>query len=644
MIQHVIVVPLMVFVLLLSATAYVWHEIKQVQLSQEISDARDDLEFVSAHLAAHLDVRFVLAQLIRQEWIDAQTLNPADFAAIVRPKLQRFMDIQAINWLGPDGVIKWVNPLEGNEGAIGLDIRNHPVASRPLKDAERLKELRVTPPIDLAQGGRGFVVYLPVYELGQLKGFINMVFRISSLIEGALPAGSLQNYDLHITDGETPVFENHLGTHLATPASRQIGVGNRQWTISIAPTRAAGSEFSQASSNLFLLLGLIFTVALPLMLFQLMKRNAELRMTQRRLADWADISSDWFFETDENLRYTYFSPRFEEVTGVPPEQLLGKTRQEGGAPEAEPAELQAILRNMEDRLPYRDFEHSRTKPDGSKVFLSVSARPAYDDTGNFIGYRGIGRDITERKTSQKALNDALIASEHANRAKSEFLATMSHEFRTPLNAIIGFSEMLKEQYFGKLGDKNYVEYATDIHRSGRHMLDLVNDILDFSAIEASKRQMHPEAFSFQDVLSDGIRNVETQLRKKNLSLKQELDADLPPLYADKRSVYQIVLNLLSNAVKFTNPGGGVTITASSDGKVFSFCIADTGIGIAQDQLATITEPFSQSQADPHIAGSGTGLGLTIVKSLVEAHGGALEIESETGVGTRVTVRLSVTKK
>lgn len=644
LIQHVIVVPLMVFVLLLSATAYVWHEIKQVQLSQEISDARDDLEFVSAHLAAHLDVRFVLAQLIRQEWIDAQTLNPADFAAIVRPKLQRFMDIQAINWLGPDGVIKWVNPLEGNEGAIGLDIRNHPVASRPLKDAERLKELRVTPPIDLAQGGRGFVVYLPVYELGQLKGFINMVFRISSLIEGALPAGSLQNYDLHITDGETPVFENHLGTHLATPASRQIGVGNRQWTISIAPTRAAGSEFSQASSNLFLLLGLIFTVALPLMLFQLMKRNAELRMTQRRLADWADISSDWFFETDENLRYTYFSPRFEEVTGVPPEQLLGKTRQEGGAPEAEPAELQAILRNMEDRLPYRDFEHSRTKPDGSKVFLSVSARPAYDDTGNFIGYRGIGRDITERKTSQKALNDALIASEHANRAKSEFLATMSHEFRTPLNAIIGFSEMLKEQYFGKLGDKNYVEYATDIHRSGRHMLDLVNDILDFSAIEASKRQMHPEAFSFQDVLSDGIRNVETQLRKKNLSLKQELDADLPPLYADKRSVYQIVLNLLSNAVKFTNPGGGVTITASSDGKVFSFCIADTGIGIAQDQLATITEPFSQSQADPHIAGSGTGLGLTIVKSLVEAHGGALEIESETGVGTRVTVRLSVTKK
>ncbi len=644
LIQHAVVVPLVVFVLLLSATAYVWYEIKQFQLLQEISDTEEELEFVSAHLAAHLDVRLVLAQLIREEWIDAKSQDPEDFAAIVRPKLQRFMDIQAINWLGADGVIKWVNPLEGNEGAIGLDVRNHPIARKPLEDAERLMELQVTPPIELAQGGHGFVIYLPVFELGQLKGFINVVFRAGSLIKRALPAGSLENYDLHISDGDTLIFENHLGSHLANPTSRTINVRNREWSVSIAPTRAAGSEFSKASGNLLLLFGLIFSVALPLMLFQLMQRNAELRDTQRRLADWADISSDWFFETDEYLRYTYFSPRFEEVTGMPPEHLLGKTREDTGAPESDPSAMQAITQNMQDRLPYRDFEHSRTKPDGTKVYLSISARPTYDNAGRFIGYRGVGRDITDRVNNQKALNDALIASEQANRAKSEFLATMSHEFRTPLNAIIGFSEMLKEQYFGNLGDKNYLDYAKDIHRSGRHMLDLVNDILDFSAIEASKRQMNPENFSFRDVLSDGVRNVETQLRKKNLSLKQDFASDLPLIHADKRSVYQIVLNLLSNAVKFTKPGGGITISAHCDGDVFSFCIADTGVGIAADQLATITDPFSQSQADPHIAGTGTGLGLTIVKSLVEAHGGALTIESEAGIGTRVTVELPVAGK
>ncbi|MBO6949873.1 MAG: PAS domain S-box protein [Rhodospirillales bacterium] len=644
LVHHVVVVPVVVFVLMLSATAFVWFEIKQFQLSQQISDTGEQLEFVSAHLAAHLDVRLVLAQLIREEWIDSQSKNPENFGAIVRPKLERFPDIQAINWINPDGVIQWVNPIQGNEGAVGLNIREHPVAKSALVNAEHLMELQVTPPVDLAQGGRGFVIYLPVAEVGKLTGFINIVFRAPDLIDRSLPIENLHEYDLHIADGESIIYENHTGRHLAAAKQREINVGNRKWTISIAPTRLGQEDFSAASGNLLLLFGLIFSVALPTMLFQLMQRNAELRETQRRLTDFADISVDWFFETDDKLRFSYFSARFEEVTGVPPEQLLGKTREEGGAPDADPGQFEAMLRNMRNRLPYRDFEHSRIKPDGTKVFLSISARPAFNDNGVFIGYRGIGRDITDRKINQKALNDALIASEQANRAKSEFLATMSHEFRTPLNAIIGFSEMLKEQYFGKLGADSYVDYANDIHRSGKHMLDLVNDILDFSAIEASKRQMHPERFSFRDVLKDGIRSIEAQLRDKHLSLKQDVATDLPNIVADKRSIYQIVLNLLSNAAKFTEPEGGITVTARVDGNMFEFSVTDTGVGIAADQLATITEPFSQSRTNAHIAGTGTGLGLTIVKSLIEAHDGKLKIESEQNVGTCVTVRLPLTGK
>ncbi len=640
--HHVVVVPLTVFALMLSTTAFVWFEIKKYQLAQQISDTEEQLEFVSAHLAAQLDVRLVLAQLIREEWIYSQSDYREDFTAIVRSKLDRFPDIQAINWIDADGVIQWVNPVKGNEGAVGLNVRQHPVARSTLVDAEHLMELQVTPPIDLAQGGRGFVIYLPVAEYGRLSGFVNMVFRAPDLIARSLPIENLHELDLHIADGGSLIYENHIGNHLAGALQREISVGNRTWTISIAPTRLSQGDFSAASGNLLLLFGLIFSVALPLMLFQLLQRNAELRETQRRLTDFADISSDWFFETDEKLRFSYFSPRFEQVTGVPPERLLGKTREEVGAPDADPAQFEAVLRNMRNRLPYRDFEHSRTKPDGTRVFLSISARPTYNEKGEFIGYRGIGRDVTDRKTDQKALNDALLASEQANRAKSEFLATMSHEFRTPLNAIIGFSEMLKEEYFGKLGADSYVDYANDIHRSGKHMLDLVNDILDFSAIEASKRQMHPEPFSFRDVLKDGIRSIEAQLRDKNLSLKQDIPPDLPDVVADKRSVYQIVLNLLSNAAKFTEPGGGITVAAQVDGDMFEFSVADTGVGIDADQLATITEPFSQSRANAHIAGSGTGLGLTIVKSLIEAHGGSLKIESEHNVGTRVAVRLPLT--
>jgi signal transduction histidine kinase len=288
-------------------------------------------------------------------------------------------------------------------------------------------------------------------------------------------------------------------------------------------------------------------------------------------------------------------------------------------------------------LPFRDFEHTRQRPDGTLAFLSISGRPIFDEDGVFIGYRGVGRDISGRKKDQKTLNDALRASEQANRAKSEFLATMSHEFRTPLNAIIGFSEMLREEYFGPLGSKTYKDYSADIHNSGRHMLDLVNDILDFSAIEASKRPMHMENFQLAGVLNDGLRSVEAQMRNKDLTLEYDVPVNLPDMHADKRSVYQIILNLLSNAVKFTDKGGSITVNASVSDTEFSITISDTGIGIVADKLATITEPFSQSHTDPHLAGTGTGLGLTIVKSLVDAHSGKMHIKSERGVGTSIRI-------
>jgi len=639
LIHHAIAVPAVVFVLLLSATGYVWVEIKRYHLAQQVSDANEYLEFVSAHLQAHLDVRLVLGQLIRQEWIDYHSKKAEDFAAIVRPKIQRFRDIQAINWVDAEGVIRWINPVAGNEQALGLDVRKLPEPATALAAAAQTQEMQVTGPLELAQGGRGFVVYIPVLEGERLAGYINMVFRSDTLIKIALPIDRRQDFDLHITDGDTPIFMQHTDTHLAEEQVRQLKIANRTWTIGVAPTAKTRERFNTASSHLLLLFGLVFSVALPLMLYQMMRRNADLRGIQRRLSDYADISSDWFWETDDKLRFSYFSARFEEVSGVPPERFLGKTRREVGAPDADPYEYQAMLEAMDLQLPFRDFEHSRIRPDGTKAYLSISARPAYDELGNFIGYRGVGRDITDRKLNQTVLNDALMASEQANRAKTEFLATMSHEFRTPLNAIIGFSEMLKEEYFGKLGAQTYVEYATDIHRSGRHMLDLVNDILDFSAIEASKRQMHPEDFAFEDVLNDGIRNVETPLREKNLTLTRDLPDGLPALHADKRSIYQIVLNLLTNAVKFTEPGGRVMVSVHAEDDTFVFAVADNGTGIAADKLSTITEPFSQSHTDPHIAGTGTGLGLTIVKSLVDAHGGTLLIESEVGEGTRVTVRL-----
>ena len=636
-IRQVVLAPVFVCVLLLVATVGVWQELKKHYHSQQIVEANEHLEFVVAHLAAHLEVRLVLADLILQEWQDHNSHTREDFQVIVGPKLQRFKDIQAVNWVDKDGIIRWVNPVEGNKQALGLNLQKHPVASRALNDAARIGTLQVSAPVDLAQGGRGFVVYIPYRQDGALQGFINIVFRAETLIANALPSEKRILYDLHITDEGSSIFIRHTDSHMTEPKQKLFNVANRVWTVEVAPTKQFLTNFTNHNDTIFLAIGMFVSAALSLMLSLLMHHQLQLRQSERRFADFADISSDWFWETDDQLRFSFFSPRFEEVSGVPPQQLLGKTREEVGAPDSDPKQYQMLLENMRDRLPFRDFEHSRQRLDGTLAFLSISGRPVFDDNGVFIGYRGVGSDISERKKDQKTLNDALRASEQANRAKSEFLATMSHEFRTPLNAIIGFSEMLREEYFGPLGSKTYKDYSADIHNSGRHMLDLVNDILDFSAIEASKRPMHMENFQLAGVLNDRLRSVEAQMRNKDLTLEYDVPVNLPDMHADKRSVYQIILNLLSNAVKFTDKGGSITVNASVSDTEFSITISDTGIGIVADKLATITEPFSQSHTDPHLAGTGTGLGLTIVKSLVDAHSGKMHIKSERGVGTSIRI-------
>lgn len=248
-------------------------------------------------------------------------------------------------------------------------------------------------------------------------------------------------------------------------------------------------------------------------------------------------------------------------------------------------------------------------------------------------------DTTDRKQMYDALTHALTQAEHASNAKSAFLATMSHEFRTPLNAILGFSEMMRGQLFGPLGSSAYEEYAHDIFASGEHMLSLVNDVLNVASIEAGKPSITKTDIDVRGLLKKCIHEVGNAAEERGVSLSLELLDDLVVLHADGRSITQITLNLLSNAVKFTDRNGTIRLSAETDDQEMMIRVQDTGIGIPTDRLEYITEPFSQLHADPYRAQEGTGLGLSIVAALVDAHDGQLRIESETGIGTSVTVVL-----
>lgn len=258
------------------------------------------------------------------------------------------------------------------------------------------------------------------------------------------------------------------------------------------------------------------------------------------------------------------------------------------------------------------------------------------------GYRSVPFsiiDISHRKRVEDELQIALAEAERANQAKSEFLATMSHEFRTPLNAILGFSEMLHGQYFGPLGNRNYKEYAKDIHHSGEHLLALVNDILDIAAIEAGKRSINKECFSTLEFAGEALKKLFPIADEKSITMTLGVDDAAGEIFADRRSFVQILLNLVGNALKFTPAGGAIDVVVRYEPGVRVISVSDSGIGIPADKLNSITNPFSQTQTDPHLTQSGTGLGLSIVKSLAESHGGDIAIESEIGHGTTVTVTL-----
>ena len=250
------------------------------------------------------------------------------------------------------------------------------------------------------------------------------------------------------------------------------------------------------------------------------------------------------------------------------------------------------------------------------------------------------RDVSERKTQERAIEIARTESERANAAKSRFLATMSHELRTPLNAIIGFSEMLTNHSL-VLDAARKLEYAKVINDSGRHLLSVVNGILDMSKMETGNFEITPEPFAPAQAIRSCCDLLALKARDAGVELKTCIAADLPEVVADRRALNQILINLISNAIKFTPRGGRVTVSATCDGPKIAVAVEDTGVGIGEDDLPRLGEAFFQARASYDRRHDGSGLGLSIVKGLVELHGGDIDIRSRLGEGTRVTVRLPV---
>jgi PAS domain S-box-containing protein len=361
--------------------------------------------------------------------------------------------------------------------------------------------------------------------------------------------------------------------------------------------------------------------------------------TLRKLSRAVEQSPSMVFITDTDGTIEYVNPKFTELTGYSAEEAIGRNPRILKSAETSPEIYADLWRTILSGKGWRGELRDR-KRDGTYFWVYATISPVRAADGAITHYVAMHEDITIRREAETTALVAKEQAEIANRAKSELLANMSHELRTPLNAIIGFSDAIRTGLFGPLGHDRYLEYAEDISHSAEHLRGLINDVLDVSAVEAGRLDLHEESLDIGKVAEQSLRLIRPRADVGGVRLNDTVEKGLPALHADERRVKQILLNLLSNAVKFTGDGGEVTLGARLDsGGDFIIEVSDTGIGMDSRELVKAMTEFGQVDGTLARRHEGTGLGLPLTKGLVELHQGILHIESVKDVGTTVTVRL-----
>ncbi|MBR9973495.1 PAS domain S-box protein [Magnetospirillum sp. J10] len=571
-----------------------------------------------------------------------------------------------------------------------------------------------------------------------------------------------RNVNMLMPDPYRSEHDDYLRRYAETGEARVIGIGRQvkgqRKDGAVFPLELAVTRMNQG--------GLVTYIGVVRDITDRKRVEDALVESEQRFRDLAESASDWFWELDADLRFTFVSGRVRQVLGVGPGYFIGRSFTDLASSCEDPRDWEVQQSLIRARRPFRGFIFIHRMTNGAIKFVEMAGRPAFDPEGKFFGYRGtaaditplkrheqelatqsalrqaiidnmgqgvavfdgderlvalntqarqlldlsendietemstleglllylavqgeFGRsgammtkvrrrlerlrrnplrvfeharpngwvlevrstampgggliltftDITDRKKVEATLREAKDAAERGNRAKATFLANISHELRTPLNAIIGFSELMKHEIFGPVQPPAYCSYVDDVHESGMHLLELINDILDMSKAEAGMTDLVDSPVDMAALIKASLRMMEKRASTNGVILLTDLPDHLAFLRADERRIRQILLNLLSNAVKFTEEGGTVRVTARVEPQGMVIHVADSGIGMSSEDLSRVMEPFVQADTRLSRKYEGTGLGLPLTKALVLAHGGSLTLDSIPDQGTTVTV-------
>ncbi len=371
------------------------------------------------------------------------------------------------------------------------------------------------------------------------------------------------------------------------------------------------------------------------------RRRAEraLSEAEKKYRTIVENAAGGIYQVTPQGQFLSANPAMARILGYKaPEELLRKVHNVHDDIYLSVSEHTHFIRQLETEGAVYNFESQAKTSDGRTIWVNENARAVTDDEGHVLYYEGSLENITARKEAELSLKKAKTQSDLANRAKSEFLANMSHELRTPLNAIIGFAEIIKDEVLGPLDNRQYWDYANDIHESGQNLLTIINEILDVSRIEAGERQINESVIDLNKVIESCIDFMNQKAEDGKLKIKNMTAGKVPHIIGEELAVKQVLINLLGNAIKYTPAGGRITMTHEIEpAGSLRIAITDTGIGMETHEIQKALSPFGQLETELSRSGSGAGLGLTLVEALMSLHDGQLEIFSQKGIGTTVTI-------
>jgi len=671
--------PIIICIGLVTLTLFLWQALEQRE--QAYVSRSNELRAKSLKIKTEeiLQSRVLALKRMAQRWEMRGRTPKEEWESDATNYVNQHPVYQAIEWADSSFHVRWIVPFKGNENAQDLNLVFEENRRIALEQARDLRKMIATRSIDLVQGGKGFLVFVPIYLKEGFDGMILGVFRIQKLFDMVMLTTELSGYSFAVFDGENQIYGKNVQNN---PHTLELGLMTDikclQINFSIlswpSPELFANSQSIVPETTLCAGLLISFLFSLTVYLAQMASirskqvefSNQEIRKevivkkqileelleSRNQFKMLAHVSPSIIFQTDAQGKVVYVNKRWSEITGMPEISSLYDGWTKVLHPDDRKKTFRSWMLAVRDKSTWQhEFRFKQFK--GDIIWVFAQAVPLQSKEGEIIGFIGICTDITERKMIEGNLRKLNIKLQEQDNMKSEFVSIVSHEIRTPLSIILGFASIINKRFkkiivpnvnvVGSKVEESLTKTQNDLDliiSESKRLSNLLHDLLDIAKIESGKVEWNMKDVSVVEVVERAIKVTTSLFEQNSLEIIKDFEDKLPVIVADKDRLVQVMINLITNAIKFTNKGS-ITCRISKQDSEIVVSVIDTGMGIEEVDQEKIFAKFSQVRKT--IAGKqkGTGLGLSICQHVVESHGGRIWVESKPGKGSIFSFALPI---